>query len=741
MASFAFRATKRALDLISRLVRADVRVHNLDVIADDMAIIFCVNHFTRLETLLLPYVFYKQKGIEVWSLAASDLFAGRLGAAILSLGAISTKDPDRDKIIVHSLLSGEHPWLVFPEGQMIKDKKVVDAQGVFRVYNDGKLRPPHTGPAVLALRSEFYRQKLACLRDRPGQEGLEDVLARFDLQSFDQIEDKRTVIIPVNVTYYPIRSRDNTLTFLARGLDIELTDRALEELTTEGTLLSAETDIDITLGKPIDVREYLQAPEYAELMACGDRDMELLEADGKSLFNEAARKLMFRYMRAIYDLTTVNYDHIFASLIRHQDYTEFTERSYRNRIFLCAHLLNQAGLYKMHSILERKYREIIFEDPSVKFDEFIGLCVREGVVNQHGGNYVKARNIKRGQSSFHEVRTKEPTYVIANETEPLPEFTAIVQRVARMSRHELSETVRRIFVEEDARLFEDDYSRHATESSHSPETGRPFLLLPDRFEAGVVLVHGYLAAPKEVRALGEFLYDRGYAVYGVRLRGHGTSPEDLANRSWEDWYESVNRAYTVIKSYTDRIIVGGFSTGGALALLAAGMKGRKIETCFSISAPLQLRNIAARLAPSIVTFNQLVKRLRRGSFRWEYVSNDPENKDINYTRNPLTGVRELGESMDAMERVLEAVESPTLVIQGSKDPVVDPASGSLIFDKLGTRFKELNVFERDRHGIVNGPGAEDIYDRVYRFLLWSERVQPEVDASEEVPPSETASAG
>src|SRR5690606_13743126 len=106
----------------------------------------------------------------------------------------------------------------------------------------------------------------------------------------------------------------------------------------------------------------------------------------------------------------------------------------------CAHLLNQAGMYHMHSILARKYREIIFEDPSVRFEEFIGLCIREGVIVHENGRYVKARDITRGQSHFHEVRTKEPTYVIANETEPLPEFTAIVQRVARMSREELSET-------------------------------------------------------------------------------------------------------------------------------------------------------------------------------------------------------------------------------------------------------------------------------------------------------------
>jgi hypothetical protein len=61
---------------------------------------------------------------------------------------------------------------------MIKDKKVVDHNGEFQVYNDGKRRPPHTGAAVIALRAEFYRHKLECLRDRPGQEGLQDALKR-----------------------------------------------------------------------------------------------------------------------------------------------------------------------------------------------------------------------------------------------------------------------------------------------------------------------------------------------------------------------------------------------------------------------------------------------------------------------------------------------------------------------------------------------------------------------------------
>ena len=61
---------------------------------------------------------------------------------------------------------------------------------------------------------------------------------------------------------------------------------------------------------------------------------------------------------------------------------------------------------------------------------------------------------------------------------------------------------------------------------------------------GIVLVHGFLASPAELRELGEKLAARGHAVIGVRLAGHGTSPWDLRDRSWQDWLESRSEEHT-----------------------------------------------------------------------------------------------------------------------------------------------------------------------------------------------------
>lgn len=726
MSSFALKSTKFALDILTRFIKADVRMHNADVVRDDMAIIFVVNHFTRLETLLLPYEIYRNTGLEPWSLAANELFLGRIGKFLRSVGSISTRDPHRDKIIIRSLLNGEHPWIIFPEGAMIKDKKLINEAGEFRVFSKGTRRAPHTGAAVLALLAEFHREQMRCLTEHNGGgEALDKVLDRFDLESYEEAAGRHTVIIPINITYFPIRSRKNLLLRFAEGIAKNLSDRARDEITFEGTILVEDSDVDITLGEPIDIRQYLERPAIKPLLECVDGELEAQEEDPRSVFNEAAHDLMHRYMGDIYRLTTLNYDHIFATIIRHQSAKTFTERAYRNRIYLSVRRILELGKHNIHGSLRKRYRDILYEDPSPKFDDFMSLCLKEKIIVKEGPKFVRNFEIKRGKTEFHSIRGQEITYVIANEIEPLTEVIDIIKEVATLPRNAISKTIGEINLKEDQDLFESDYDEFFQEEhTKPPSIGRPFLLTPARLKGGIVLVHGYMAAPLEVRAMADYLCGRGYAVYGVRLKGHGTSPQDLARTRWEDWYESVNRGYAVIKSMTDDIVMGGFSTGGALALLAAGKKKDKLRAVFSINAPLRLRNYAVHLVSPILALNALLGKIipqRKEGGRWEYLENDPENEQINYSSNPTSGVKQLGEAMDEFEKWLKLICVPTLIIQGSRDPVVDPASGQLIFGQVGTTKKELTIIERDRHGIINGEGSEDIFHRVEQFLYRSRK--------------------
>ena len=83
----------------------------------------------------------------------------------------------------------------------------------------------------------------------------------------------------------------------------------------------------------------------------------------------------------------------------------------------------------------------------------------------------------------------------------------------------------------------------------------------------------------------------------------------------------------------------------------------------------------------------------------EFVENVPENPEINYLRNPVNGGSELEKLMKLVENQLKNVMEPTLIIQGSDDPVVNSVSALEIFEKLGTKGKAAspNLRPASRH--------------------------------------------
>ena len=104
MGAIAVNTAKWTLDVLTRLIKANVRLHNAEAVKEDMSPLFVVNHFTRLETILLPYILNKHIGREVWSLAAEELFVGRIGEFLLAMGTVSTEDVT--EYTTHGILLG-----------------------------------------------------------------------------------------------------------------------------------------------------------------------------------------------------------------------------------------------------------------------------------------------------------------------------------------------------------------------------------------------------------------------------------------------------------------------------------------------------------------------------------------------------------------------------------------------------------------------------------------------------------
>ena len=251
--------------------------------------------------------------------------------------------------------------------------------------------------------------------------------------------------------------------------------------------------------------------------------------------------------------------------------------------------------------------------------------------------------------------------------------------------------------------------------------GNASLILPKTItRPGVVLVHGFSSSPAELKGFGRKLADLGHPVLCVRLKGHGTSPWDLRERSWFDWQASVQRGFEIMSHISGEVLVVGFATGASLALLLAAKKPRGLAAVISVSAPIKFRLRNLRFAPLLDHLNRLGE--------WVYVQDgikpfqlgEPEHPEFEYCNIPVRALVELGKIAEVLQEKLPEITCPVTIIHGSHDPFVNSESATIIHDRIGSLDKKLHIVTSDRHGVLH----EDIdntqsivIDRLSEFVV------------------------
>jgi esterase/lipase/1-acyl-sn-glycerol-3-phosphate acyltransferase len=710
MNPFAYRTTGLAIKTVSGLSRAKLNIHDARKIPGGPTI-FVVNHFTRIETFFLPYHLHKLTGTPVWALAASELFVGRFGRYLESIGAVSTRSPDRDRLMVKTLLTAEACWVIFPEGHMVKNKKIME-KGRFMISYAGGKHPPHTGAATLALRTEFYRQRLAHMQKHNPAEArrLADL---FKLGSPGEISPGPTCIVPVNLTYYPLRARENALNRLAERMVQHLSARVSEEITTEGDMLLSGVDIDIRFGDPVIIGDCLSCRQI-------QRDIQFPGPIGfdddipsRKRMRREALNIMQRYMAAIYRMTTVNHDHLLASCLKKSPVNRISKANLKRRVFLISRNKNNDIFF--HNNFKKDQAHLLTDDRYRHVEDFLDFAGEKKVIRSCGDFLEKNPARLAAIFDFHRSRIDNPIAVMANEIEPLVRLQRRVSRLSWLPGFWLRKKVARCLIKRALDDFDRDYEAFAHLGESKPKKiGRPFLIKGDRRRVGVLLAHGYMAAPAEVRGLARFLGKMGFWVYAPRLKGHGTAPEDLADCSYGDWIDAMDAGYAVIRNLCRRVIAGGFSTGAGLALDLA-QRVPDVAGVFAVSAPLRLQDMAARFVPAVDVWNRIMEKFQLEEAKKTFVDNHPENPQINYLKNPISGVRELERLMDSLEPRLSQITAPALIIQSREDPVVNPKGTEKIFKLLGSQDKQMVLFNFQRHGILLGEGAWRVYRSIGSF--------------------------
>ena len=224
---------------------------------------------------------------------------------------------------------------------------------------------------------------------------------------------------------------------------------------------------------------------------------------------------------------------------------------------------------------------------------------------------------------------------------------------------------------------------------------------------GILLLHGLTATVAEVRPLAKQLHKLGYTVAGPLLPGHGTTPDELNQVSWQDWLWTAKTSYHHLATICDHVFVGGESTGAVIALQLA----------------TQQRNISGILAfaPSIrlnLSMADLLKMYAVLPFKNVVEKENPDGHPLwqGYDVYPLWGSRELLLLADDTEQKLAKIDQPIFIVQGRLDETIDPQCGQIILDGIQSTYSELHWMEKSGHVVILDDELDEIVNLTQLFI-------------------------
>lgn len=206
-----------------------------------------------------------------------------------------------------------------------------------------------------------------------------------------------------------------------------------------------------------------------------------------------------------------------------------------------------------------------------------------------------------------------------------------------------------------------------------PQPFDPALTAPFDFGQGpaCLLLHGFTGSPWELRPLGEALATKGFRAVGIRLPGHGQTPEAMLQGTVHYWRSAAERA---LDALGEGVCVAGLSMGALLALdLAARFPGRVRR--LALLAP------AFALQDPLATALRRVRRVPLLAFRPWIEKHSVDLADpVARARAPVVPafpsrlLRDFWALQDLALEALDRVRAPTLIALGARDHVVDLAA-------------------------------------------------------------------
>ena len=214
-----------------------------------------------------------------------------------------------------------------------------------------------------------------------------------------------------------------------------------------------------------------------------------------------------------------------------------------------------------------------------------------------------------------------------------------------------------------------------------------------------LVLHGLGGGPYELGPLIDALLADGLHVEAPILPGHEPKGPVMPASNWRDWAMASEAAFDALAAGGGPVVVIGFSTGATLALRLATR--RAVARMVLLAPFLAIRYsglIPIRPASYLRQIAKLIPDLPRRppAVRDPLMRRWASGHDGFRTFNLQATISAL-ELIDEVKSLVSGITTPTLIIQGQLDTVVEPINARWLHRQLGATTKALVSLPRSDH--------------------------------------------
>ena len=228
-------------------------------------------------------------------------------------------------------------------------------------------------------------------------------------------------------------------------------------------------------------------------------------------------------------------------------------------------------------------------------------------------------------------------------------------------------------------------------------------------DVGCLLVHGFTGNPSSMRPMGEYLAEKGFAVVGPRLKGHGTRVEDMFDNTYQDWIASAEAGLEEIRKQCRTVFVSGLSMGATLAMHLAYSHPDTVKGVVPICGPVFMKDPRLVFLPLLRIFAKTFPGVG-GDLK------DPEATELAYDKVSLSALGELLKLCSLVKEELPRIKQPALIFESREDHVVHPSNADYILEHIGSAEKELIWLENSYHVATLDFDKELIFEKTAQFM-------------------------